>query len=504
MADYFLEVRNVSKAYVGVQALDSVDMNIEPGEIHCLVGENGSGKSTLIKIIAGVETRDAGDIIIEGKPFPDLHAIDSIRKGIQIIYQDLSLFPNLSVAENISLNQEIEQNSKLVNWKNIKEIARNALAEIGEELALDERVENIPVASKQLVAISRALTQKARLIIMDEPTSSLTREEIDRLFQVIKGLQKRGINIMFVSHKLSEVFEISERVSILRDGKMVGTFQTGELDNDRLVYLMTGRKLEKSHYDFQGTGDASPLLEVRNLTKHRNFHHISFSLRAGEILGITGLLGSGRTELALALFGLYPADSGDIFMNGKKLDIQSIDDAMAAGIGYLPEDRLNQGLFIDHSISDNIVVTVMERLLNQVGLIDREKKEETVNRWVKELSIKTPDTEAPAQSLSGGNQQRLVLAKWLATDPRVFILDGPTIGVDIGSKSHIHGIIRDLAKNGMGIIVISDEISEVLQNCSRVLVMSTGRIVEEISDVTAVTEDEVFTIMSGEKAHAGA
>jgi simple sugar transport system ATP-binding protein len=504
MADTFLEVRGVSKAYVGVQALYDVSMSIKTGEIHCLVGENGSGKSTLIKIIAGVETRDAGEIIIEEESFPSLHAIDSIRKGIQIIYQDLSLFPNLTVAENISLNQEIEQNSKLVNWKAIREIARHALEEIGEELDLDERVENISVASKQLVAISRALTQKARLIIMDEPTSSLTREEIDRLFQVIKGLQKRGISIMFVSHKLSEVFEISERVSILRDGKMVGTFPTGELDNDRLVYLMTGQKIEKSVYRFEGEKDRPPLLEVRNLNKYRNFHHISFSLRAGEILGITGLLGSGRTELALALFGMFPADSGGIFMNGRKLDIQSIDDAMAAGIGYLPEDRLNQGLFIDHPISDNIVVTVMERLLNQIGLIDREKKGETVSQWVNELSIKTPDPESPAQSLSGGNQQRVVLAKWLATDPRVFILDGPTIGVDIGSKSHIHDIIRELAGSGMGIIIISDEISEVLQNCSRVLVMNKGRIVQEITDVTAATEDEVFTIMSGEKAHAGA
>jgi simple sugar transport system ATP-binding protein len=503
MTQNFLEVRNVSKAYVGVQALDGVSLDIRQGEIHCLVGENGSGKSTLIKIIAGVETRDSGDIVIEGESFPFLHAIDSIRKGIQIIYQDLSLFPNLSVAENISLNQEIEQNSKVVNWKNIREIARKALKEIGEEIDLDERVENISVASKQLVAISRALTQQSQLIIMDEPTSSLTREEIDRLFGVIKGLQKRGISIMFVSHKLSEVFEISERVSILRDGKMVGTFPTEELDNDRLIYLMTGRKIERTPYKFTSGESEKPLLQVNNLNKHRNFHNVNFTLQAGEILGITGLLGSGRTELALSLFGMYPADSGEILIDGRKTDIQSIDDAMAAGIGYLPEDRLNEGLFIDHPISDNIIVTVLERLLNQARLIDSDKRSKTVHTWVDELSIKTPDPELPAQSLSGGNQQRVVLAKWLATNPRVFILDGPTIGVDIGSKSHIHDIIRELAEGGMGIIIISDEISEVLQNCNRVLIMRKGRIVGEVEDVEKVSEDEVFTTMSGEGTHAG-
>jgi len=501
MNENLLEIRNVSKAYVGVQALDKVDMTIRKGEIHCLVGENGSGKSTLIKVVAGVVRQDEGEIIINEKLYRYLHAIDSIREGVQIIYQDLSLFPNLTLAENISLNQEIERSRKVINWKDIKEIARHALDEIGEDLDLDERVENISVASKQLVAISRALTQDAKLIIMDEPTSSLTRDEISRLFNVITDLQKRGISTLFVSHKLSEVFEIAERVSILRDGKMVGTFNTEELDNDRLVYLMTGKKVESTIYKFDEKKKKAPLIEVRNLSKSRNFKNISFSVQEGEIVGITGLLGSGRSELALALFGMFPADSGEILLEGKRVSIENTQDAINAGIGYLPEDRLNQGLFIEHSITRNIIVTILEKLLNKFGFISAKKREELVHEWVNRLKVKTPNVESPAQSLSGGNQQRLVLAKWLATDPRVFILDGPTIGVDIASKATIHQIVRGLAENGMGIIIISDEIPEVLQNCNRVLVMAKGKIVHEVKDVTSVTEDEVFSIMSRKEAY---
>ena len=367
---------------------------------------------------------------------------------------------------------------------------------------LDERVENISVASKQLVAISRALTQDAKLIIMDEPTSSLTKDEIDRLFTVITDLQKRGICTLFVSHKLSEVFEIAERVSILRDGKMVGTYKTEELDNNRLVYLMTGKKVESTIYSFDGKKkEKAPLLEVRNLSKSRNFKDISFSLRAGEILGITGLLGSGRSELALALFGMFPADSGEILIEGERVTVENTQESMDAGIGYLPEDRLNQGLFIEHSISRNIIVTILEKLLNKFGFISSNKREELVHKWVNRLEVKTPSVESPAQSLSGGNQQRLVLAKWLATNPKVFILDGPTIGVDIASKAKIHQIVRGLAESGLGIVIISDEIPEVLQNCNRVLIMSRGRIIDEVRDVTGVTEEEVFSTMSGKEAH---
>jgi len=496
MAKELLEVKNISKAYTGVQALDNVSISIKRGEIHCLVGENGSGKSTLTKIIAGVVKADEGEIIINGRFYQNLHAIDSIREGIQVIYQDLSLFPNLSVAENISLNQMIERKSKLISWKDVTNTARTELKNIREKLDLGEKVEDISMASRQIVAICRALTQGAKLIIMDEPTSALTKTEIDSLFSVILDLKRKGISTLFISHKISEVLEISEKVTILRDGRKVGEYSIDELDNDKLIFLMTGKKIayprfkykEKEHHE-------KMLLEVRDLSKRGNFENVNFKLRSGEILGITGLLGSGRTELALSLFGLNKADSGEIYIDGKQVKINSTQDAVKLRISYLPEDRLSQGLFIEQSISNNIIITILRKILNRLRLISNIKRENSINKWSKELEIKTPSLEAAAQSLSGGNQQRVVLARWLATNPKVFILDCPTIGIDIASKSNIYSIIRDLANAGMGIILISDEIPEALQNCNRILVMSKGRIVKKIDDASSITEDELFNIV---------
>lgn len=500
MAKELLEVKNISKAYTGVQALDIVSISIKRGEIHCLVGENGSGKSTLIKIIAGVIKADEGEIIINGRLYQNLHAIDSIREGIQVIYQDLSLFPNLSVAENISINQMVERKRKLISWKEVTNTARTELKNIGKKLDLDEMVEDISMASRQIVAICRALTQGAKLIIMDEPTSALTKTEIDSLFSVILGLKKKGISTLFISHKISEVLEISEKVTILRDGKKVGEYSTNELDNDKLIFLMTGKKIAYSSFKYKEKEHSrNVLLEVRDLSKRGNFENVNFKLRSGEILGITGLLGSGRTELALSLFGLNKADSGEIYINGKRVKINSTRDAIKLGISYLPEDRFSQGLFIEQTISNNIIITILRKILNRLRLISNIKRGNVIKKWSKKLEIKTPSLEAATQSLSGGNQQRVVLAKWLATNPKIFILDCPTIGIDIASKSNIHGIIRDLANAGIGIILISDEIPEVLHNCNRILVMSRGRVVKKIDDTSSITEDELFNIVVGRK-----
>ncbi|MCF7927485.1 MAG: sugar ABC transporter ATP-binding protein [Spirochaetales bacterium] len=500
MSEAILDVRNITKTFAGVTALKNVDLKIDVGAIHCLVGENGSGKSTLIKIIGGVLQPDSGSVTINGVAYDsqNLRAIEAIRGGIQIIYQDLALFPNLSVVENISMNQMVEANDKLIKWKEAYEIAGQALSRIEEEIDLNEKVENLSMAKQQIVAITRALTQNARLVIMDEPTSAITREDVDHLFRVILRLKKMGIATLFVSHKLSEVFEIAEEVTVIRDGNKVGDYPAGELDNDKLTNLMTGRMIEYKPYFYQDTEPEKPnLLEVRNLQKSGQYEKISFTLRRGEILGITGLIGSGRTETALSLFGINPPDEGEIIIDGKPVVIHSTHDAIRHGIGYLPEDRLNQGLFQEHPITDNIVVTVLKRLLDKRGLINSEKRKTEGNRWIKELSIKTPSGENPANSLSGGNQQRVVLAKWLATNPKIFILDGPTIGIDIGSKSTIHDIIRRLAGEGMGIIMISDEIQEVLQNCNRVLVMYKGRLVREIPNAAEADEDDVFAAVSG-------
>jgi simple sugar transport system ATP-binding protein len=495
----FLEVKNISKAFAGVQALDNVSISIDLGEIHCLVGENGSGKSTLIKIIGGVLKPDNGEIRINGNFFLPGHAIDSIRKGIQIIYQDLSIFPNLSVAENISLNQLLEKGNKFVSKKTVLQTAENALKEIEEELDLFAKVENLSMSKRQIVAISRALTQNARLIIMDEPTSAITKAEVDHLFSVIMRLKKKGIATLFVSHKLGEIFEIAEYVTIIRDGAKIGDYSAGELDNRRLIFLMTGQKIDTTAYQRDReklTNDN--LLEVKNLSRKGHYHDISFSIKRGDILGITGLIGSGRTELALSLFGLNKPDSGDIILDGNPVSIQSADEAMRLGVGYLPEDRLLQGLFVDKSIGSNIVVTVVETLLNKFKLISRDKRKQIESKWINNLKIKTSSANMPASSLSGGNQQRVVLAKWLAINLKLFILDGPTIGIDIASKKNIHDIIRDFARAGVGIILISDEIQEVLQHCNRVLVMRKGRIEAVIENPQSVSESNVFDIAAAQ------
>jgi simple sugar transport system ATP-binding protein len=495
MADEFLAMKNISKRFAGVQALNAVDFSISKGEIHCLVGENGSGKSTLIKIISGVEQPDDGSqISIEGEHIESFQSIDTIRKGIEVIYQDLSLFPNVTVAENIAISQIIEQGSRLFNWKEARRISEEAMQRIGVRLPLDENVGSLSVADQQLVAICRALTSDVRLLILDEPTSSLTRKEVDSLFSVITDLKKKGIATLFVSHKLNEVFQIAERVTVLRDGQRIGTFNREELDNEELTLLMTGKKIEYAPY----TGKAQQedvLLEVRNLSKERNFKDISFRLHPGEILGITGLLGSGRTELALSLFGMNKPDSGEIYVKGKRASIDSVQDAINLGIGYLPENRLAQGLVMEQSIGKNIVVTIIDRLRRAFNLIDKQRVYESQKKGVSDLNIRIPSIESPVSTLSGGNQQRVVLAKWIATAPRILILDGPTIGIDVAAKRSIHDIIRGLAQRGIGIIIISDEVPEVVPNCNRILLMRKGRIVGEFES-SHTSEDELQQLVN--------
>jgi simple sugar transport system ATP-binding protein len=496
MSEELLNIKNVSKAYAGVQALDSVSMLIRRGEIHCLVGENGSGKSTLIKTLAGVVRIDSGEILINGRPYRHLRAIDAIREGIQVIYQDLSLYPRLTVAENISLNQMVEKGCKLVRWKEVKTIARQELYKIGVNIDIDAPVEDLSMANKQIVAIVRALTQNARLMVMDEPTTALTKNEIDSLFAIILECRSRGISTLFVSHKLSEVLEISEKVTVLRDGRKVGEFTREELDTDKLIFHMTGKTILESKFEHQlGQFERRPLLELSNLTRKKNYEAVGLKLYPGEIVGITGLLGSGRTELALSIFGLNPPDSGEIRVDGKRVDIQSPAHAVQLGIGFLPEDRHIQGLFLQQSIANNIIATILHRLLNRVGLISSHMNRKIVRKSMEEFRIRAPSPETSAESLSGGNQQRVVLAKWMATHPKIFILDSPTVGIDIASKAEIHTMIRLLAQKGMGIIIISDEISEVLRNCNRILVMSIGRIVAEV-DARSTTEAELFELMS--------
>jgi simple sugar transport system ATP-binding protein len=485
----FLRLSNISKSFGGVQALKDADFSIGKGEIHCLVGENGSGKSTLIKIISGNLQPDTGEIWIEGQIYKHLRSIDSINMGIQVIFQDFALFPNLTVAENIAYSQLVEKKEKILNWKEIESIARLATDKIKIKLDLDEQVGNLSVANQQMVAICRALTSDLRFLILDEPTSALTKKEIDQLFVVVKDLQQKGISVMFVSHKLNEILEIAERVTVIRDGQNVATLPREEITNEKLIYLMTGKEISYSRNQ-KSIQTQKKLLEVQNLSKSNNFKDISFVLHYGEIFGITGLLGSGRTELALALFGMDPADSGKIFVDGKEVRIRSVKDAIQAGIGYVPENRLEQGLIMKKSVSENIVTVIIKRLLGNFNLIDSKKWYTTVDSWINELGIKVANPEVPVQTLSGGNQQRVVIAKWLSVQPKILILDSPTVGIDIAAKSSIHSIIREMANKGFGIIFISDEISEVVNNCNRIAIMRNGRIFKQI-DAADVTEAEI-------------
>jgi simple sugar transport system ATP-binding protein len=498
MAEPFLTLKNVSKHYVGVTALDDVNFEINRGEIHCLAGENGSGKSTMIKIISGVVDPDPGSIIqIENEVVQSHKAIDAINRGIQVIYQDLSLFPNLTVAENIAIGLYIANHSKIINQKELRGIAEKAMARINVKIPLDSLISEISIADQQIVAICRALTHDVKLIIMDEPTASLTKREVDSLLSVVMDMKAKGIATMFVSHKLNEVLQIADRVSVIRDGKLVGIYSSAELNDEKLTMLMTGKKVEyqrfvteKNHHD--------PILECENLSRSGEYSNISFKLAPGEILGITGLLGSGRTELALSLFGITRPDGGQIKFNGKIEKINSLQDAMKLGIGYVPEDRLTQGLVNVQSVGDNIIITTIDSLVNRFKLLEKSKVHNSIQKWVKELSIKIPSTASPVQTLSGGNQQRVVLAKWIATNPRVLILDGPTIGIDVAAKFSIHEIIRDLARKGIAIILISEEIPEVYNNCNRILVMRKGSIVKEF-DTNSASQDEIQNYVNGSK-----
>lgn len=485
----FLELSHISKRFGGVQALTDVDLTLEAGEVHCLVGENGSGKSTLIKIISGVQPPETGGkIVIEGKSYTHLNPVESTRAGIQVIYQDLSLFPNLTVAENIAVGQHLG-GFRPVDWAAIRKIAETAMARIGVKLDLDANVEDLSIANRQLVAICRAMAADAKLVIMDEPTASLTRHEVDALLSLVRELKKKNICIVFVSHRLDEVLEVAERVTVLRDGKKVGTFDAADVNDKKLAVLMTGKEFS---YDLKETDLSSrkTVLAVKNLARAGDYKDISFDLREGEILGITGLLGSGRTELALSLFGMNPPDQGEIKLDGKTLALKSNREAIDNGIAYVSEDRLTLGLVLEQPIAANAIVTILDKLKGAFGLIPHNARETTVDRWVKDLSIKVSRTTNPVKTLSGGNQQRVVLAKWMATNPRVLILDSPTVGVDILAKDGIYEIVRGLAQKGVAVIMISDEIPEVLYHSHRILVMRNGRISGEFQPHKS-SEDEV-------------
>ena len=496
MSDTILKVTDVTKRFGGVCALDNVNLELEKGEIHCLVGGNGSGKSTLIKIISGFYKPDGGTVQFDGVQRQRYNTMDAIASGVQVIYQDMSVFPNLTVAENIAITINKSQRKKFVNWTQVNKLAKEAFEKIGVDLPLHALLEELSVADKQIVAIARAIMNDAKLLIMDEPTTALTRKEIEKLFAIIKTLQGKGVTILFVSHKLDEVFEIADRFTVMRNGRHVITDTTENVNHEKMIYYISGRKLEGNSFLFDAEDDDTPLFEVKDLYLKDAFKDISFKVMPGEILGITGLLGSGRTELAMSLFGLYPADGGEIFIKGKPVTIKSPQDALKNKIAYVPEDRLTEGLFLLQSIKDNISIANIDNMKTDKGAIDEMRVDADAAKWQEALSIKLGNIDDPIGTLSGGNQQKVVLAKWLETAPDVLILNGPTVGVDIGAKFDLHEKIREIVKsNTTAVIIISDDILEVIQNCNRILVVKKGRITDERSN-RDLDEDKLVSIVT--------
>ncbi|MCU0831393.1 MAG: sugar ABC transporter ATP-binding protein [Rhizobiaceae bacterium] len=471
-------LNGVTKTYSGITALDDVGFDIGRGEAVCLAGENGSGKSTLIKILAGVEKPDRGRIAFDGAQQSALNPRASAAAGIKVIFQDFSLFPNLSVAENIAFSAELGEGVTLFRKRHVRDIAARTLARIGVDMPLDAPVETLSVAHKQLVAICRALATDAKLIIMDEPTTALTEKEVRALLAIIRRLKADGVAVLFVSHKLAEVLEVCEKVVVLRNGRKVAEGMASEFDAAALTRHMTGRDVALRA---PAALDASApvLFEVASLSKAGAFDNVNFQLRRGEVLGISGLLGSGRTALAKALFGLVAPDSGTLTLGGLKVPLGDPLKAAAAGIGYVPEDRLTEGLFLLQSIGRNVAVGRVDAH-SITGLLARAALWAESADWLNRLRVKASSIEAPVRSLSGGNQQRVVLARWLARGPQVLVLNGPSVGVDVGSKAEIHEIIADLSRQGLGVIVISDDLPELLSTCHRILVMRAGRITDDI------------------------
>jgi ABC-type sugar transport system ATPase subunit len=486
-AEPVIALLHVSKSFAGLSVLKDVSFDVRPGEVHALLGENGAGKSTLIKIMSGLYQPDEGEIVVNGAAAKFATPREAHAAGIATVHQELLLFPELTVAENIFLGQAPKTAWGVLDWPTMRIRARRLLDSLDSpELDVDAKVGNLSIANRQRVEIAHALSQDARVVIMDEPTAALTDADVNRLLEIVHRLKQRGVAIVYVSHRLPEIFAIADRVTVLRDGAHVGTKPISEVDETALINLMVGRVIDRLYPAKVGTNGAS-ILELREISYRSAVNSVSLELRAGEILGIAGLVGSGRTELALTIFGITPATSGSILLEGKPVRIDSPEAARDLGIAYIPEDRGLQGLIRTQTIADNVALPNLRRLLRGI-FIDLPKVLKLARRAIESFGIRARGPGQIVRELSGGNQQKVVLGKWLSTDPRILIMDEPTRGIDVGAKAEIHQLMRKLAGNGMAIIMISSELPEVLGMSDRVLVMNGGRIVADFGEGEATAE----------------
>ena len=493
-APYVLALKDITKHYPGVLALDRVSLDFVPGEVHALLGENGAGKSTLIKVIAGAIEPDGGAIRMGGQEFARMNPHLARSLGVEVIYQEFNLVPSLSVAENIFLGDKTGK-GVLVDTKVMVQRARDVFRQFDIDIDPHALVRDLPSAQQQIVEIAKAVSKNVRILIMDEPTAPLTVNEVESMFEIVRQLKARGVTILYISHRLEEIFRIADKVSVLRDGRYIATRRTQATNRQELISLMVGRELKESYPARQGAPDAVAL-EVRGLTGNGDVD-ISFQVRKGEILGLSGLVGAGRTELARVIFGAEPAESGEILLEGKPVQIRSPHDAIALGIGLIPEDRKTQGVFLDMDVKWNISFTQV-RQLSRYAVVDGRRELTLAERFRDLLRIKTPSLDQQVKNLSGGNQQKVVLAKWLATNAEVLIFDEPTRGIDVGAKQDIYNLMCELANDGIAIIMISSDMEELLGMADRVIVLCEGRIAGEVPRAQ-FSQNEILDLASGKQ-----
>lgn len=492
--DNILEMRGITKIFPGVVALDSVDFDLRPGEVHVLLGENGAGKSTLIKILAGAYTPTSGTITIEGKPVVISRPKDALELGVRIIYQELMVNDYITVTENIFQGREIKKHG-LIDWKEMHRQAQAILKDMNYDLDPHAQVGTLGIAKKQIVEIVKAISSQCKMIVFDEPTASLSPKEIETLFVIINKLKARGIGIVYISHRMPELYEIGDRVTVLRDGKKIETRNISDVTPEDLVTMVSGKKVEERLKQCYATDKV--VLEVRNMPTVLNKKDgISFDLRQGEILGITGLVGAGKTELARSLCGIDNLGARSVTVHGKTVPVKSYQDTVKNGIAYLSEDRRGEGLVLIRSIADNISLATMDKVIHN-GLIDRKLERKKAQEYIEKLRIRTPGDHALAMNLSGGNQQKVVIAKWLMRDTDILIFDEPTRGIDVGAKEEIYRIMFDLAKDGKAIIMISSDIDEIIRAADRIIVLKDGEKCVELKDIQNLTKDTILNYSFG-------
>ncbi len=496
-SEYRLEMSGISKRFGVVSVLENVNLKVKHGEIHALLGENGAGKSTLMKILSGVHQKDAGRVVLNGKEIAPKNTHDGQVLGINVVYQELSLVNDLSVAENIYLHK-LGASKFWMNWKKINKDAQELIDSLGFKIDATAKVRDLSIVQKQVVEIAKAISEDTEILVLDEPTTVFDPTDTQKLFDNLFKLKERGISIIYISHHLEEIFKIADTVTVLRDGVDTGSIPVKETDTDGVIQLMIGRKLEDLYPERNSTLGGAPIFEVKNLSaKDTLVHDVSFAVRPGEVLGIAGLGGSGRTETAKLIFGADRKKSGQIFLNGEEIATRSPSEAVDHNIGLVSENRKEEGVFLPLSIQKNISVTDFSAISGKFGFINAENESKNVNNLIEKLNIKTPSAEVPVKNLSGGNQQKVALAKWLSIDSKVILIDEPTRGVDVGAKVEIYSLINEVAQNGVGVIVISSDMPEIMGIADRILVMHEGTIYGELSK-EEFTEENILRFAIGE------